>query len=269
VSLRKINFSCNSPAALELAAERKELSTTALTSLSMLVDDFPGWFHSRPRHLGPLSWNVRTIRRPPGELKAFTDTNRHSFDLLVARTIALSPFLNLFILRGHSQRLVGGAALIALALTGLTSSYHADLSGRWGQLRNLFVTSQSRRVQHSTEEVHADRGFDAIFGIRARAFEPHSDDEVQRASGVGRRGSAPRERTRCHLAHRRASALRGPGGSVPTRSFSAQRSDQSNSTSVTASAVIITTRLSSGIQSLKPVNEPRFSTATSTGPGGA
>lgn len=152
-----------------------------LVVLSVLIGDFLAWFHHWLRHKVPLFWKFHAVHHAQRELNAFTDARFHPLDLLVAQTVAFLPF---FVLGGQLKDRVGDAALIALFLTWLPRFYHANVRGRFGPLRYVFVTPQSHRVHHSALPEHADRNFGVIFSVWDRLFRTHCDADVYPPTGV-------------------------------------------------------------------------------------
>jgi sterol desaturase/sphingolipid hydroxylase (fatty acid hydroxylase superfamily) len=125
--------------------------------------DFFLWLSHFLRHKIPPLWRFHQVHHAQTQISPLTDKRFHFIEPLMFVAIAIIPVA----LLGLN---IGGTQLIALALIYATGFTHANLRWNAGALGWLFVTPQSHRVHHSTEERHWEQNFGAVLSIWDRMF---------------------------------------------------------------------------------------------------
>ncbi len=132
----------------------------------IVVADFFLWLSHFLRHKIPPLWRFHQVHHSQTQISPLTDKRFHFIEPLMFVAIALIPAALLGLNFGSTQ-------LLVLALVYATGFTHANLRWNAGALGWLFVTPQSHRVHHSTEERHWERNFGAVLSIWDRMFRTH------------------------------------------------------------------------------------------------
>lgn len=149
--------------------------------VGLIITDFGTWFAHLLKHKVSWFWRFHMIHHSQPRMSLFTSNRTHPVDALIDNFVLLVPFFFFF----PSITEQAGAVFLIGLLAGWSAKFqHANIGTNLGPLRYIFVTPQSHRIHHSTEEEHWNSNYANIFAWDRLFGTQHSDITSYPPTGI-------------------------------------------------------------------------------------
>lgn len=143
--------------------------------LTMLVQDFFGYWNHRAQHKSMFLWQHHKLHHSDRHFDIWTTYVNNWMEIVIGTVLVGVP-LSLFVKLDQFDGLSGGIWLLSLVFLRrlITHFNHWNVGVNWGWVNLLVSTPQVHRIHHSLEERHFDKNFaffpiwDMLFGTYHR-----------------------------------------------------------------------------------------------------